>query len=103
MITITLPPEVEEPLEQEAREKGTTPELLAVDCLRNRFSRQPSSEAADESESLFDFLSGYVGTISGTSEPLSERSGQRFAEILLGSAAASDPDRHGAACRPHQS
>jgi hypothetical protein len=83
MITITLPPEVEEPLEEEAREKGTTPELLAVDCLRNHFSRRASSAKPDEAESLFDFLSGYAGMISGTSEALSERSGQRFAEILL--------------------
>jgi hypothetical protein len=57
MITITLPPEVEAPLEEEAREKGTTPELLAVDCLRGRFSRRASSEKSDENESLFDLQS----------------------------------------------
>ena len=83
MITITLPPEVEAPLEEEARKRGTTPELLAVDCLRDRFSAAASQERHDGSESLLDFLSGYVGTISGTSEPLSERSGQRFVEGLL--------------------
>jgi len=83
MITITLPAEIEEPLEEEARRQGTTPEMLAVDCLRNRFARQLSSPARDEDETLFDFLSGYAGMVSGTSEPLSERSGQRFTEGLL--------------------
>jgi hypothetical protein len=37
----------------------------------------------DGTESLFDFLSGYAATISGTSEARSERSGQRFTDILL--------------------
>ncbi len=83
MITITLPAEVEVPLEEEARKQGTTPELLAVDCLRNRFARQESAAKTDENESLLDFLSGYAGMISGTGEPLSERSGKRFAEGLL--------------------
>ncbi|MGH8632222.1 MAG: hypothetical protein ACREU7_15855 [Burkholderiales bacterium] len=83
MITITLPAEVEAPLEEEARKQGTTPEMLAVDRLRNRFARQPSVARRDENESLFDFLSGYAGTVSGTSEPLSERSGKRFMEGLL--------------------
>jgi len=83
MITITLPAEVEAPLEEEARKQGTTPELLAVDCLRNRFSPQASTAKSDENESLLDFLSGYAGTVGGTSEPLSEDSGKRFAEGLL--------------------
>lgn len=83
MITITLPAEVEEPLEEEARKQGTTPEMLAVDCLRNRFARQPAAAGSDETGSLFDFLSGYAGTVSGTSAPLSERSGQHFTEKLL--------------------
>ena len=37
----------------------------------------------DGTESLFDFLSGYAGTISGTSEAVSKRSGKRFADALL--------------------
>jgi hypothetical protein len=32
---------------------------------------------------LFDFLAGYVGTIEGSSEPLSENTGRRFIEGLL--------------------
>ena len=36
-----------------------------------------------EGESLFDFLSGYVGTVNGTTEGFSENSGQRFAQGLV--------------------
>ena len=81
--TSILPPEVEGPLAGKARKKGTTPELLAVDCLRKLFT--PSLEAGKsvEGESLFDFLSGYVGTVSGTTETLSENCGQRFAQGLV--------------------
>lgn len=83
MTTITLPPEVEEPLAKEAHKKGTTPELLAVECLRKLFT--PSSELGKsvEGESLFDFLSGYAGTVSGTTEALSENCGYRFAQGLV--------------------
>jgi hypothetical protein len=66
MTIITLPPEIEGPLTEEARKKGTTPELLAVDCLRKLFTPPPEGGKSVEGESLFDFLSGYVGTMSGT-------------------------------------
>ncbi len=83
MTIITLPPEVEEPLAEEARRKGTTPELLAVDCLRKLFIsfREPTTPA--EGQTLFDFLTGYAGTISGTTEPFSENCGQRFVQALV--------------------
>ena len=38
MTTITLPPEIEGPLREEARRRGTSPELLALDALRVRFA-----------------------------------------------------------------
>lgn len=83
MTTITLPPEVEGPLAEEARKKGTTPELLAVDCLRKLFVPPPTEGKPAEKETLFDFLSGYTGTVSGTTEALSENCGQRFAQGLV--------------------
>jgi hypothetical protein len=83
MTTITLPPEVAEPLAEEARKKGTTPELLAVDCLRKLFTLSLTLEPSAAGETLFDFLVGYAGTISGTTEALSEHCGQRFAQGLL--------------------
>jgi hypothetical protein len=83
MTTITLPPEVEGPLTEEARKKGTTPELLAVDCLRKLFTPSPAVGTTVEGESLFEFLSGYVGTVGGSTEALSEDCGQRFAQGLV--------------------
>ena len=83
MTTITLPTEIEIPLEEEARRQGTTPERLAIDTLRLRFARpaDPSSEKPPE-PSLADFLLGYAGVVEGSSEPLSERCGERFAQGL---------------------
>ena len=83
MTTITLPPEIEGPLAEEARKQGTTPELLAVDSLRKLFVPSPTVRKPEINETLFDFLSGYVGTVSGTTEALSEHCGQRFARGLL--------------------
>ena len=67
----------------EARKKGTTPELLAVDCLRKLCTPLPEVGEPTEGETLFDFLSGYVGTVNGTTEALSENCGQRFAQGLV--------------------
>ena len=83
MTIITLPPEVEQPLTEEARRKGTTPELLAVDCLRKLFTPISERKTPTEGATLYDFLEGYAGTISGTTEPLSEDCGRRFAEGLV--------------------
>lgn len=79
MTTITLPPDIEGPLAEQARQQGTTPELLAINSLRALFT--PSASTEEQSgESLYDLLSGYVGTINGTTDALSEDSGQHFAE-----------------------
>jgi hypothetical protein len=83
MTTIILPPEVEEPLVEAARKQGTTPESLAVDCLRKLFTPLPVVGKPAEGETLFDFLSGHVGTVNGTTEALSEDCGQRFAQGLV--------------------
>ncbi|TMA61176.1 MAG: hypothetical protein E6J80_00850 [Deltaproteobacteria bacterium] len=83
MTTIVLPPEIEEPLAEEARKQGTTPELLAVDCLRKLFTPAPTIGKPADGETLFDFLSDYVGTVKGTTEALSENCGQRFTQGLI--------------------
>jgi hypothetical protein len=80
MTTITLPPDIEGPLSEEARRQGTTPELLALDSLRKLFAPTTATGKAAGGETLFDSLSGYIGTVSGTTEALSENCGQRFAE-----------------------
>ncbi len=73
MTTITLPADIEAPLAEEARRRGTTPERLAVEALRLRFAPAiaPPSEEPPE-PNLADFLAGYVGLVEGSTEPLSE-------------------------------
>ncbi len=44
MITISLPPDIEGPLTEEAQRRGTTPELLVLDSLRTLFVPTPASE-----------------------------------------------------------
>lgn len=81
-MTITLPPELEGPLAEQARRQGTTPEQVAVESLRALFHETAAQPGHGEG-TLFDFLAGYVGTIDGSSEPLSENTGRRFTEGLL--------------------
>ncbi len=81
MITITLPADLEAPLREEAKKQGTTTEAVALDSLRKLFAPSPDKNASNEG-SLFDFLKGYFGTVSGTSEPWSEQCGERFADGL---------------------
>lgn len=84
MTTITLPADIEGPLAEEARRRGTTPELLALDALRARFT-PPVGSLSEEAPraNLGDFLAGYVGLVEGSTEPLSERCGERFAQGLV--------------------
>ncbi|MGD9890846.1 MAG: hypothetical protein AB7R89_17745 [Dehalococcoidia bacterium] len=71
MTTIVLPPEIEEPLAEEVRRRGTTPELLAIDYLRERFAQSSADVETAETATLYDFLAGFVGTIDGTSDATS--------------------------------
>jgi hypothetical protein len=80
MTTITLPPDLESRLAEEASRRGTSPELLALDGLRRLFAPRP--DGAAPADTLFDFLAGHIGTVDGTTEPLSENCGRRFAEGL---------------------
>lgn len=89
MTTIILPPEVEVSLKEAARQQGTSPELLAVACLRQRYG--PDSDADNStsgSANLAEFLGDYVGAIqSGERIPggaqMSKNSGEKFTELLL--------------------
>jgi hypothetical protein len=83
MVTLTLPSDLEEILVEEARRQGTTLELLAVDYLRKSLVLALAAEKPAENATLFDFLSGYIGTVDGTTEALSENCGQRFTQGLL--------------------
>ena len=80
MTTITLPPDLESRLADEASSRGATPELPALDGLRRPFA--PPLDGAAPAAALFDFLAGHIGTVAGTAEPLSEGCGRRFVEGL---------------------
>jgi len=82
MTTITLPPDLQDWLSDEALRRGTTPELLAIDGLRQLFASPATENGVDNRGTLFDFLDGYIGTIAGETEAYSEDCGQRFAEGL---------------------
>jgi len=83
MTTIVLPPEVDGPLAEQARKRGMTPELLAIDYLRERFVLSPPVVEAGGGSTLYHFLSGYIGTIDGTTEARSEKTDQGFVEGLV--------------------
>lgn len=81
MTIITLPPDLEGRLTEAANRSGTTPELLAVESLRRLFP--PITNQLAREGTLFDFLAGYIGKAAGSTEPLSEQCGKRFAERLV--------------------
>ena len=83
MTTITLPPDLEQVLTEEADKRGTTSELLALDSLRQLFAPPQTKGNKDKDETLFDFLSGYIGTVSGTTEALSKDCGKHFTDGLV--------------------
>ena len=93
-MTITLPPDLEKPLAEQARKQGTTPEILALDTLRQQFpaeSAAPEPEGGDaesEPQTLYDFLKDYIGVISSSEHVpggarMSENTGAKFTEGLL--------------------
>ena len=51
-------------LTAEADRLGTTPELLALDSVRKNLPVQPTPLPTEGT--LLDFLSGYVGTVAGS-------------------------------------
>ncbi len=85
---ISLPPDLERAVVAYAREQGTTPELLIVDSLRERFllSSMPSIPTDGEG-TLVEFLGQHIGILhSGECVPggarMSEDTGKKFAAGL---------------------
>ena len=107
MTTITLTPELETALNRRAQAQGTTPELLALDGLRQLYgdsepgasktTSETTSETQEEpSDTLFDFLKDYIGVIHSSEyveggARLSEDCGIKFADGM-------EQKRQGAAC-----
>lgn len=81
-MTITLPPEIEGPLAEEARRQGTTAESLAVEALRKAFS-PIETEQPQPGETLYDRLAGFIGIVESGDGTLSQNCGEKFTEGLL--------------------
>lgn len=93
MTTITLPPEIETPLAEEAQRQGTTTELLTLDKLRALVSPTSPAETerqADvhEGETLADFLADFIGVLHSSEyvpggAQMSVDSGKKFTEGMV--------------------
>lgn len=87
-MVISLTPDIERALTNEARERGTTPESLALDSLRERFIASASSEGPAEGETMADFLRDHIGVLHSSEHVpggarMSESCGQKFTAGLL--------------------
>ena len=59
---LTLTPDVENAITQQANQRGITPQQLALESLRELFV-PASVEAKEHPSTLADFLDGYVGVL----------------------------------------
>jgi hypothetical protein len=86
VLTITLNSELESAIEKEAKQQGTTPELLAVDSLQKLYL--PAEIPATGGEvTLADYWAEYIGSVdSSEAVPgganLSEDTGRKFADLM---------------------
>ena len=85
---ITLTSDIEKELVKQARKKHTTPELLALEILRNQFVPPIETSYAEESENLADFLAEHIGVIHSSEQipggaRMSEGSGRKSAAGMI--------------------
>jgi hypothetical protein len=89
LVTITLPPELERTITEQAQRNGTTPELFLLDDLWERFmtEKQPEPPVV-EGQTMADFLKDYIGCVDSSEtypegSRLSEDTGRKFAELMV--------------------
>jgi hypothetical protein len=90
MVTITLPPDLEQVVTERAKKQGTTPELFLLGELRGHYlqaSPIPVTEIR-EGETMADFFAGYAGTVNSREivpegAHLSADTGRKFKELML--------------------
>lgn len=84
---LTLTPDIENALKEQASQKGVTPQQLALQGLRKLFV--PTVEELEKQlPTLADFLNGYIGVIHSSEfveggAQLSENTGNQFAQLSL--------------------
>ena len=88
-MTITLTPDIENALVEQAKVHGTTPENLALESLRERFVASCEESApTDGAETLADYLADHIGVIHSSEHVpggarMSEDTGKKFAQGLV--------------------
>lgn len=88
-MVIKLTPDIETALAEEARKQGTTPELLALDCLRKWFLASAAPPIGPKGQgTLADFLGEHIGILSSSEvvpggAQMSADAGKKFAAGLL--------------------
>ncbi len=87
---IFVPPDLERVLAARAHQVGTTPELLALDSVRERFptSEPEGDETNGNKQTVAHLLDGYVGVLHSSEHvpggaAMSEATGEKFAAGLL--------------------
>jgi hypothetical protein len=88
MLTLTLPPELEAALAEEARRKGTTVELLTLAALQERFLKPAPAPSLPAGATLADALADYIGAVNTKEQypegsTLSENTGRKFAQGMV--------------------
>jgi hypothetical protein len=85
-VQLTLTPEIENALEEQARQQGTTPEHLALEALREKFVTPITKQSIEGT--LADFLADFAGVldsnehVSGGAQ-MSEESGKKYAQGMV--------------------
>ena len=85
---ITLTPDIEQALAEQAYQLGTTPEQLALDSLRERFAPELAQSEVEKKRMLAEFLRDHVGVLNSSEHVpggarVSEDTGRKFTEILI--------------------
>ena len=83
---LTLTPDIENAITQQANQRGMTPQQLALESLRKLFVPAPV-EVKERPSTLADFLNGYIGILRSSEfveggAQLSENTGNRFAQLM---------------------
>ena len=95
-MTITLTPDIEQILSEQAQQQGLSPERLALQILKERlavaFNKRLSPNIVEpkrvNKKNLMTFLAGRIGVLDSSEyikggAQMSEKTGQKFAAILL--------------------
>jgi hypothetical protein len=88
-MNIILPPDIERAVVEYARKQGTTPELLVLDSLRERFLPSLLADRSTEGEgTLADFLGTHIESLHSSEHipggaRMSEDTGKKFAAGMV--------------------